>query len=99
MEASRQKVEAKPAASAAVVSLPRRKDDRFRGAPKYDPVGHHARSGSGVRDRGSCGLRKLDIASAVGVMGLPRFDVAFPVRQCDKENHGWREGLAATVPC
>jgi hypothetical protein len=28
-------------------------------------------------------------------MGLPRVDVVFCFWQCDKENHGWREGQAA----
>ena len=32
-------------------------------------------------------------------MGLPRNDVVFRLRQCDKENHGWREGPPLTVPC
>jgi hypothetical protein len=27
-------------------------------------------------------------------MGSPRFDVVLRLRQCDKENHGWREGPA-----
>ena len=29
----------------------------------------------------------------------PRVDVAFCFWQCDKENHGWREGPPLTVPC
>jgi hypothetical protein len=32
-------------------------------------------------------------------MGLPRNDVVFRLWQCDKENHGWREGPPLTVPC
>ena len=32
-------------------------------------------------------------------MGLPRDDVVFRLWQCDKENHGWREGPPLTVPC
>jgi len=31
-------------------------------------------------------------------MGLPRDDVVFRLWQCDKENHGWREGPPLTVP-
>jgi hypothetical protein len=31
-------------------------------------------------------------------MGLPRVDVVFCLWQCDKENHGWREGPPLTVP-
>ena len=31
--------------------------------------------------------------------GHPRVDVVFRRRQCDKENHGWREGPPLTVPC
>ena len=31
-------------------------------------------------------------------MGLPRNDVVFRLWQCDKENHGWREGPPLTVP-
>jgi hypothetical protein len=29
---------------------------------------------------------------------LPRVDVVFRLGQCDKENHGWREGQPLTVP-
>ena len=32
-------------------------------------------------------------------MGLPRDDVVFRLWQCDKENHGWREGPPLTGPC
>jgi len=32
-------------------------------------------------------------------MALPRLDVVFGVRQCDKKNHGWREGPPLTVAC
>jgi hypothetical protein len=32
-------------------------------------------------------------------MGSPRDDVVFHLWQCDKENHGWREGPPLTVPC
>jgi hypothetical protein len=32
-------------------------------------------------------------------MGLPRVDVVFRFWQCDKENHGWREGRAADRRC
>jgi hypothetical protein len=28
----------------------------------------------------------------------PRVDVVFRVRQCDKENHGWREGPPLVLP-
>jgi hypothetical protein len=31
-------------------------------------------------------------------MGLPRDHVVFRLWQCDKENHGWREGPPLTVP-
>ena len=31
-------------------------------------------------------------------MGSPRVDVVFRLWQCDKENHGWREGPPLTVP-
>ena len=31
-------------------------------------------------------------------MGSPRVDVVFWFRQCDKKNHGWREGPPLTVP-
>jgi hypothetical protein len=31
-------------------------------------------------------------------MGSPRVDVVFLLWQCDKENHGWREGPPLTVP-
>jgi hypothetical protein len=32
-------------------------------------------------------------------MGLPRLDVVFCFWQCDKKNHGWREGPPVTVLC
>ena len=32
-------------------------------------------------------------------MGSPRVDVVFRLWQCDKKNHGWREGPPLTVPC
>ena len=32
-------------------------------------------------------------------MGLPRVDVVLRLCQCDKKNHGWREGPPLTVPC
>ena len=32
-------------------------------------------------------------------MGSPRVDVVFCLWQCDKENHGWREGPPVTVLC
>ena len=32
-------------------------------------------------------------------MGLPRVDVVLRLWQCDKENHGWREGPPLTVLC
>ena len=32
-------------------------------------------------------------------MGSPRFDVVFSFWQCDKKNHGWREGPPVTVLC
>jgi hypothetical protein len=30
---------------------------------------------------------------------LPRLNVVFRLWQCDKENHGWREGPPLTVAC
>ena len=32
-------------------------------------------------------------------MGSPRVDVVFRLWQCDKKNHGWREGPPLTKPC
>jgi hypothetical protein len=32
-------------------------------------------------------------------MGLPRVDVVLCLWQCDKKNHGWREGPPLTVLC
>jgi hypothetical protein len=32
-------------------------------------------------------------------VGSPRVDVVFCIWQCDKENHGWREGPPVTVLC
>jgi hypothetical protein len=29
----------------------------------------------------------------------PRSDLVFRLWQCDKKNHGWREGPPLTVPC
>ena len=40
---------------------------------------------------------KPDIAAAGGPTGSPRVDVVFRLWQCDKENHGWREGPPLTV--
>jgi len=40
----------------------------------------------------------LDIAAAGDPAGSPRDDVVFRLWQCDKENHGWREGPPLTVP-
>jgi hypothetical protein len=31
-------------------------------------------------------------------MGSPRVDVVFRLWQCDKQNHGWREGLPLVLP-
>ena len=42
---------------------------------------------------------KLGIASAGGPGGSPRLDVVFCFWQCDKKNHGWREGPPVTVLC
>jgi len=36
---------------------------------------------------------------ARGPAGSPRFDVVFRLWQCDKENHGWREGPPVTLLC
>src|SRR5205807_8605176 len=55
--------------------------------------------GAVVQRRRSCGPRKLDIAAASGPKGSPRVDVVFRLWQCDKENHGWREGPPVTVLC
>ena len=44
--------------------------------------------------------RKADTAAAAGASGTsPRIGVVFGLWQCDKENHGWREGLPLTVAC
>ena len=40
---------------------------------------------------------KPDIAAAGGPAGSPRVDVVFCLWQCDKNNHGWREGPPLTV--
>jgi hypothetical protein len=32
-------------------------------------------------------------------VGSPRLDVVFCFWQCDKKNHGWREGSPVTVLC
>jgi hypothetical protein len=32
-------------------------------------------------------------------MGLPRIELVFRFRQCDKKNHGWCEGPPVTVLC
>ena len=42
---------------------------------------------------------KPGIAAAGDPTGLPRLDVVFGVWQCDKKNHGWREGPPLTVAC
>jgi hypothetical protein len=61
--------------------------------------GRRGPDGTAVRGRGSYRLGKPDTASAAGSAGLPRIDVVFRLRQCDKENHGWREGPPLTVLC
>jgi len=38
-------------------------------------------------------------AAAGDATALPRFNVVFGVWQCDKKNHGWREGPPLTVAC
>ena len=48
-------------------------------------------------DRGVAGKR--DIAAAGAPAESPRLDVVFRFWQCDKENHGWREGPPLTVAC
>jgi hypothetical protein len=40
-----------------------------------------------------------DIAAATGPAGSPRVGVVFRLWQCDKDNHGWREGPPLTVLC
>jgi hypothetical protein len=42
---------------------------------------------------------KLGIAAAGGPGGSPRLDIVFCFWQCDKKNHGWREGPPVTVLC
>ena len=49
-----------------------------------------AESPSVADDRVASGRR--DIAAAGGPAGSPRVDVVFRLWQCDKKNHGWREG-------
>ena len=49
-----------------------------------------AESPSVADDRVASG--RLDIAAAGGPTGSPRVDVVFRLWQCDKKNHGWREG-------
>jgi hypothetical protein len=39
------------------------------------------------------------IAAAGVPMGSPRVDLVFRLWQCDKKNHGWREGPPLTGPC
>jgi hypothetical protein len=54
-----------------------------------------------ARDRRWCGYRRTDIGAAAIAAGLqsPRVGVVFHLRQCDKENQGWREGPPLTVAC
>src|SRR5580692_1097179 len=54
-----------------------------------------------ARDRRWCGYRRTDIGAAAIAAGLqsPRVGVVFRLRQCDKENQGWREGPPLTVAC
>ena len=40
---------------------------------------------------------KVGSSAAGGATGSPRLDVVFGLRQCDKKNHGWREGPPVTV--
>jgi hypothetical protein len=54
-----------------------------------------------ARDQRWCGYRRTDIGAAAIAAGLqsPRVGVVFRLRQCDKENQGWREGPPLTVAC
>src|SRR5580698_428132 len=54
-----------------------------------------------AHDRRWCGYRRTDIDAAAIAAGLqsPRVGVVFRLRQCDKENQGWREGPPLTVAC
>src|SRR5262245_6885977 len=74
-------------------------DDRFHAAPTCVHAGRRGPGGVAVHGRRSCGPRRPGIASAAGPMGSPRLDVVFCSWQCDKQNHGWREGPAVTVLC
>jgi hypothetical protein len=40
--------------------------------------------------------RRRDIAAAKDPRESPRVDIVFGLRQCDKKNHGWREGPPLT---
>jgi hypothetical protein len=46
-----------------------------------------------------CRFGRQGIAAAEGPTGLPRIGLVFSLWQCDKKNHGWREGPPLTVPC
>jgi hypothetical protein len=41
----------------------------------------------------------MDNAAATRPMESPRVDVVIGLWQCDKKNHGWREGPPVTVLC
>jgi hypothetical protein len=62
-------------------------------------AGRREPGGVAVHGRQSCGPRRPGIALAAGPMGLPRLAVVFWFWQCDKKNHGWREGPPVTVLC
>src|ERR1022692_3011790 len=74
-------------------------DDRFHDAPKCVHGNRRGPDGVAVHGRRSCGRGKSDTTAAGGPRGSPRVDVVFCFWQCDKENHGWREGPPLTVPC
>jgi len=65
---------------------------KSRAAPRCARVGRRGPGGAADRDQWSCRPDRAGTTAARDATALPRLNVVFGVRQCDKKNHGWREG-------
>jgi len=73
--------------------------DKSRVAPRCVRVCRRAPGEVVSRGRWSCHLGRAGTVAAGTPTGLPRLNVVFRLWQCDKQNHGWREGPPLTVAC
>jgi hypothetical protein len=71
--------------------------------PPSPPVDSKGLFGLGHKAWANVGKPVLEWVHAIrlpaAARGSPRAGVVFRLGQCDKENHGWREGPSLTVPC